>query len=177
MKKASIALALIPLIVGCGQTPAKVGDTGADSAVPQSQTGHVESARRAFRLKDLQRVTLKANGHDIPAWVMDNDPKRAEGMMWLVEEDVKENEGMVFVFPDAKAESFWMENTILPLDIIYIKSDHTVANIQEGRPYDTASLPSKGPVQYVLEMRQGAAKKLGIKAGTKIDIPSSVKAK
>jgi uncharacterized membrane protein (UPF0127 family) len=176
MKKTTLALLLVPVLVGCGSSAPKV-DAGGPAPEPASQqTGHVESLRRQFKLKDLQRVTLKANGHEIPAWVMDNDEKRAEGMMWLIEPDVKENEGMIFVFPEASQESFWMENTLLPLDIIYIKADHTVANVQKGRPYDETSLPSKGPVKYVLEMREGAAKTLGIKEGTKIEIPDSVKA-
>ncbi|HWA84551.1 MAG TPA: DUF192 domain-containing protein [Fimbriimonadaceae bacterium] len=136
---------------------------------------HVESVQRKFHLKDLERVTLKANGHDIKAWVMDTEPKRQEGMMFLTPEDVAENDGMIFVFPDSDQRNFWMENTSLPLDIIYISEPKFVMNIQEGKPFDETNLPSSGKVMYVLEMRQGAAKRLGIMAGTQVTIPDSVK--
>lgn len=165
------------MLIGCSPAPPEpthgVGATGESGGSSQ----HVDSLNRTFHLGDLQRVTLKANGHDISAWVMDTDPKREEGMMWLNADDVRDDDGMIFVFPDAKPQSFWMKNTILGLDIIYISKDKKVVNVQRGLPQDTTSLPSAGPAQYVLEMKVGSAKRLGIGPGTSVSIPGDVKSK
>jgi uncharacterized membrane protein (UPF0127 family) len=150
-----------------------VGATGGNPA----PTRHIDSVNRSFHLDDLQRVTLKANGHDIPTWVMDTDAKREEGMMWLTSDDVADNDGMIFVFSEAKPQSFWMKNTILALDLIFISKDKKVLNVQHGRPQDTSPLPSAGDAMYVLEMKDGAAKRLGIGPGTVFTIPDSVKSK
>jgi uncharacterized membrane protein (UPF0127 family) len=133
--------------------------------------------QRIYNLKDLQRVELLANGHKIHAWVADDDGKRTEGMMSLTEKDVKDDEGMLFVFPAARPLSFWMQNTVLPLDIIYITPDGKVLNVQQGKPFDETGLPSQGDGQYVLELKKGRAMRFGIKRGTLIKIPASVKAK
>lgn len=176
MKPIFFTLAAILLLIGCQK-----GDSVSSSGVSDSKTapkpGHTDSLRRTFHLDTLERVTLKANGHEIPAWVMDTGPKEAEGMMWLVDSNVQADEGMLFVFKEAKKQSFWMENTILPLDIIFISDKYRVVNVQQGKPYDESPLPSSGPAMYVLEMKQGAAKRLGIGPGVEISIPSGVKAK
>lgn len=161
--------------IGCQQSVEQTGH-GGSSTGGQSE-GHMDSLRRQFHLDKLERVTLKAAGHDIPTWVMDTDPKKQEGMMWLVDKDVKDDEGMIFVFAKAAHQGFWMENTILPLDIIFISKDKKVLNIQHGKPYDQTNLPSAGDAMYVLEMKDGASKRLGIKPGTVITIPDTVKSK
>ena len=183
MKATQVLLPLLSalILIGCNNSTEE-GTTGASgnsgtSGPISSAGGHMESMRRTYHTKDLDRGTLKVNGADINAWVMDDDAKRQEGMMWLVEDDVKDNDGMIFVFPDSDKRAFWMHDTILALDIIYIKSDKTVDSIQLGKPYDETSLPSDGPAQYVLELKEGCAKKFGIKKGTKFEIPDSVKAK
>ncbi|MFI5386089.1 MAG: DUF192 domain-containing protein [Fimbriimonadales bacterium] len=130
---------------------------------------------RTNQLKDLPRVKLTANGHDIQAWVMDDDGKRREGMMWLATWDVGDNDGMIFAFPDSKPLSFWMHNTVLPLDIIYISPQKKVLNVEEGKPFDESPLPSQGDAICVLEMKQGSAKRLGIASGTVFTIPDGVK--
>ncbi|HVT14495.1 MAG TPA: DUF192 domain-containing protein [Fimbriimonadaceae bacterium] len=181
MKK---ALHLIPilaiLVIGCQGDKSESG-SGTAGTQTTGSTGapaeHVDSLQRTYHLKDLERVTLKANGHDISAWVMDTEGKRREGMMFLTAEDVSDNDGMIFVFPDSTQRSFWMDNTILALDIIYISEHKVVLNIQEGKPFDKTSLPSIGNAMYVLEMKQGSAKRLGIKPGMQIAIPDSVKGK
>jgi uncharacterized membrane protein (UPF0127 family) len=137
----------------------------------------IASAQRVFPLNKLQKVTLKVRGHAIRAWVMDDEAKGSEGMMWLKAKDVPKNAGMIFVFPAAQPVSFWMKNTLIPLDIIFISAKKRVVNVAAGKPQDLTPLPSRGPVKYVLEMRQGAAKRLGIKSGTAIAIPSTVIAK
>lgn len=132
---------------------------------------------RMFQLRELQRVNIKFGKKVIPSWVMDTEMKRQEGMMYLTESEVKENEGMIFVFKRAQPLSFWMRNTILPLDLMYLDAKGRVLNVAMGRPFDESPIPSAGPAQYVLEMRFGSARRLGIRSGSLLTIPPSVKAK
>jgi uncharacterized membrane protein (UPF0127 family) len=132
---------------------------------------------RIHALEDLAVVKLKANGHWIDAWVMDNDSKREEGMMYLTSADVKENQGMIFVFPAERPQesAFWMHDTPIPLDIIYIGTNHKVVNVGVGKPFSDAQVKATGKYGYVLELKQGTAAKFGIRGGTLVEIPGSLK--
>ena len=72
---------------------------------------------------------------------------------------------MIFPNSPPQPRSFWMKNTVMPLDIIYIGPDRRVLNIVRGEPYSTESLPSAGPVVNVLELVAGRSEQLGIKPG------------
>lgn len=82
---------------------------------------------------------------------------------------MEENQGMLFIFEDMSLHNFYMKNTEFPLDIIYIKDNMTIASFQENaQPLDEKSLPSKVPVQYVLELNAGLVQKWGLKVGDSI---------
>ncbi|RYG39257.1 DUF192 domain-containing protein [bacterium] len=102
---------------------------------------------------------------------MDDDSKRAEGMMWLSEDEVKPDEGMLFAFTEEKPQSFWMRNTLIPLDIVYIDAKGKVVSIAKGKAEDETPLPSAGPAQYVLELKSGEASKLKIQPGVVLGLP------
>ena len=71
--------------------------------------------------------------------------------------------GMLFDFHKAQMEVFWMKNTILPLDMIFIRADGTISSIAPNAvPYSTTNIPSVEPVRAVLEINGGRAEKLGI---------------
>lgn len=108
---------------------------------------------------------------------MDDDSKQQEGMMWLTEKDVKDDQGMLFVFGSPAQQSFWMQNTLIPLDIIYIDAKGKVLNIVHGKPRDESPLPSTGPAQYVLELKDGMAARYRIGPGTVLTIPANAKYK
>ncbi len=133
---------------------------------------------RIYQLEDLKVATIKAGSYEIDAWVMNEDGKRAEGMMFLKPEEVKDTQGMIFVFDGerSKDQGFWMQNTYTPLDIIYIGTDKRVVSIGRGVPMVDKNVPATGPYQYVLELKQGVAKKFGIQPGTQIEIPPEITA-
>lgn len=161
-------------------TPATtaVKDTPVDTTTqktPPPASDPRDIKNRIFQLRDLQRVTLKIEGHSIPAWVMDTRAKSEEGLMWVTDKDMKADDGMLFLMPAAEKQSFWMQNTLIPLDIIFIDPGKKVLNIQHGKALDDkTSLPSSGPAFYVLEMKEGAAARLGIKAGSTVSIPKDL---
>ena len=79
--------------------------------------------------------------------------------------------GMLFIFPDEEMRSFWMKNTLLPLDIVFLNSDFSIVNIARGtQPYSLASIPSLFPAQYALEINAGQAEALDLKKGDLLKI-------
>tara|TARA_R110001592_G_scaffold243783_1_gene504970 strand:+ start:212652 stop:213182 length:531 start_codon:yes stop_codon:yes gene_type:complete len=89
------------------------------------------------------------------------------GMMYRKSMDP--NTGMLFIMGEERRQSFYMKNTYVPLDIIYINDAMEIVSIQKNAiPLDESSLPSTGPASYVLEILGGESDKLGIAAGDKI---------
>lgn len=96
--------------------------------------------------------------------IADTDYETETGLMYR--QGMEDHQGMLFVFPDQAMHSFYMKNTEFPLDIIFIKSDLSVASIQENaQPLSESSLSSKVPVQYVLEVNAGLVEKWGLAFG------------
>lgn len=80
--------------------------------------------------------------------------------------------GMLFVFENAEPQSFWMKNTLIPLDMIFIRTDGTIANIVEkAEPQTLTTRDSDGPAKAVLELNGGITRFLGIKAGDRVIHP------
>ena len=80
--------------------------------------------------------------------------------------------GMVFPFATPRNASFWMKNTLIPLDIIFVRTDGSIANIAANTvPLSLEPVPSEGIVGSVLELPGGRSAELGIKAGDQVDWP------
>lgn len=158
-----------------------------DVAMLQDQDQKVEQQEprynrlRRFQLKDLKVAELKLGKelkHKFKCWIMDTDPKRAEGMMFLANIDVAKDQGMIFVFKKAEVQSFWMKNTYIQLDIAYIDADGTIVKTYTMQPLDTfTNYGSIKPAKFVLEVKGGTFKKQGIEVGQKVEIPKDLKAK
>lgn len=99
--------------------------------------------------------------------IADNDSETQYGMMYRKHMDP--NTGMLFLMKDERLQSFYMKNTYVSLDIIYVNSDFEVVSIQrKAEPLNTRSLPSEGPALYVLEVIGGFSDTHGIDKGDKI---------
>lgn len=82
---------------------------------------------------------------------------------------MQNNQAMLFIFPDVKTRSFYMKNTLISLDIIYIDDTQKVVSIQKSaKSMDETSLPSKAPAKFVLEINGGLSEKLNIAEGDSI---------
>ena len=145
-----------------------------------SASAQIHNPNRIHQLSSLKVTKLVAAGHTIDAWLMDDEAKNEEGMMFLTDREVKTNQGALFLFPQVQPadqyHGFWMHHTLIPLDIIYIGMNKKVVSISEGKVENDTVLMAKGPYFYVLELKQGTAKKYGIKPGTSFQIPANVKA-
>lgn len=104
--------------------------------------------------------------HAFRVEVADTDAARAQGLMYRRE--MPADQGMLFDYGAGQPQevAMWMKNTFIPLDMLFIRRDFTIANIAERTvPHSTASIFSDGPVRAVLELNGGATARLGIKAG------------
>jgi uncharacterized membrane protein (UPF0127 family) len=100
--------------------------------------------------------------------IVDNEEERMRGLM--DRHDLPEKAGMLFIFPDEEPRSFWMKNTFISLDIIYINANKEIVSIQKyTQPKSTYSLPSEKPAKYVLEVNAGFTDKYEINPGDKIE--------
>jgi uncharacterized membrane protein (UPF0127 family) len=96
---------------------------------------------------------------------------QARGLMFRTE--LADGTGMLFVFDEESDRSFWMSNTPIPLDIVYIRGDGVIRTIAaRTTPYSERSIPSRGPVRYVLEVPGGWCERHGVKPGDKVTLPS-----
>jgi len=83
---------------------------------------------------------------------------------------MEENNGMLFVYPNQSRLSFWMKNTLIPLDIIFIDSKGVIDTIyRKTTPHSETSLPARRNVQFVLEVNGGFSDRFGIKEGDLIE--------
>lgn len=90
------------------------------------------------------------------------------GLMYR--KSMAKNQGMLFIFPDERMHSFYMKNTEIPLDLIFIKGDSTIASFQENaEPYNETGLSSQVPIKYVLEVNAGLSEKWLLEVGDKIN--------
>ena len=115
-------------------------------------------------------IVTKSGVHVFAVELAENDEERARGLMFRTE--LPEGRGMLFDFQREQDVSFWMKNTPLPLDIIFIRGDGTIRRIAANTvPYSLDSIPSGGPIRAVLEVIGGTAKKFGIAPGDKVAGP------
>jgi uncharacterized membrane protein (UPF0127 family) len=124
---------------------------------------------RSAGLQTLE-IASSTGVHTFSVEVVDNDADRAKGLMYRKE--LPEGRGMLFDFKREQDVSFWMQNTYIPLDMIFIRADGHILRIQENaEPLSTRLIPSGGPVLGVLEVIGGTARKLGIKPGDRVAHP------
>ena len=118
------------------------------------------------------RVVLKdayGGSHAVDAEVAASDPARTRGLMWRSE--LPEGKGMLFIFARQEVRSFWMRNTLIPLDLIFIAEDKKIVGIvRQAEPKTTSPRGVKAPSLYVLEVPGGWAEKNGIQPGSPVDI-------
>ena len=102
--------------------------------------------------------------HSFNVEVVDTPESRAKGLMFV--QELADDAGMLFDFKEERPVSFWMRNTFIPLDMIFVGADGVVKNIHvNARPHDVTGIPSEGPVQFVLEIPGGRSVEIGLKPG------------
>ena len=115
-------------------------------------------------------IASKTGVHIFAVEIVDNDADRAKGLMYRKE--LPEGRGMLFDFHRDQDVSFWMQNTYIPLDMVFIRGNGRILRIEENtEPLSTRLIPSGGPVRAVLEVIGGTTRKLGIAPGDRVASP------
>lgn len=117
-------------------------------------------------------LTISSSGkvHRFTVEVARTEVEQERGLMFR--DRLGPDEGMIFPMSPPRAASFWMKNTVIPLDMIFIRADGTIARIAaETEPYSVAPVSSGEPVAAVLEIKGGRAGELGISEDDKVDWP------
>jgi uncharacterized protein len=127
------------------------------------------STAQSAGLQTLE-IVGKSGVHVFTVEVAVTEEERARGLMFRKE--LPEGRGMLFDFHREQEVGFWMKDTPLSLDIIFIRADGTIRRVAANTtPFSLDTIPSGGPVRAVLEVVAGTAKKLGIEPGDKVAVP------
>ena len=110
-------------------------------------------------------LAIRSTGgvHRFTVEVAETAEQQRRGLMFR--RSLAGDHGMIFPFDPPRETGFWMRNTVIPLDLIFIRADGTIARITQARALDLSPLPSGEPVSAVLEIRSGRAAELGIREG------------
>lgn len=124
----------------------------------------------------LPTAAATLGGVDFQVMLARSDQEKAKGLMYF--DSLADNEAMLFVYPSPRQMSFWMLNTKIPLDLIFLSDQLVVTefieSMQPGYGKSLSQLPryvSQMPAQYALEVKAGTVKKLGISPGDSLVIP------
>ncbi len=184
--KRVVILSVMALVVVSMAAPGMVrligsfGSRGSDSNPPPSNTTASTTTAPPANTETMPEPMFKKEGElyflssesgkaitKIDIEKADTDTDRQFGLMFR--KSMPEDEGMLFLFDNSEQQSFWMHNTYIPLDIIFVDENNVITTIHENvKPLNDTSLKSNGAAKYVVEVNGGYAKKHGIKVGNKI---------
>jgi uncharacterized protein len=117
--------------------------------------------------RDVLLVEAGASQYRFEVEVADAPDERAAGLMYRT--SLADNAGMLFLYPRSQPVEFWMKNTPLSLDIVFVREDGTIARIAENTvPMSEELIPSGEPVRAVLEVKAGTMRQLGIGPGDRL---------
>lgn len=102
--------------------------------------------------------------------VADDPEKRQRGLMFR--RSMGDDHGMLFVFPESGRRSFWMKDTPMALDLLFIADGGTVRAIAPGEPFSTKPISPDVQARFVLELKAGTAQKAGIEVGDRLSHPT-----
>jgi uncharacterized protein len=116
---------------------------------------------------DTIEIVSASGVHAFQVELATTEPEREKGLMFR--RDLPDGQGMLFDFQHDQPVSFWMHNTYLSLDMLFIRSDGRIMRIAENaKPESDDLIPSGAPVRGVLEVIAGTAREMGIKAGDRV---------
>jgi len=161
MSKNLILIGLIlvlALITGCTRTTPSGNESSANNSGNES----------------LSKVCFGAKCFYVELAVTTEE--RSRGLMFR--EHLDPDKGMLFIYPDEGVHSFWMKNTLIPLDMVWINGNREVISISKDvQPCQTPQCPLISPgqkVQFVLELNGGTSDKIGLAVGDKITLDKSI---
>ena len=163
MKTVLRTAALLAFLALSGCAAASSGSAEAPACV----AGAVHPESEAGLAQVQLCIVSKTKTHSFVVELAQTGEQQQKGLMFRTE--LADNRGMLFPFREPHMASFWMRNTVIPLDIIFVRADGSIENIVENTtPYSLDQVKSTAPVAAVLELRAGLTTELGIKPGDKV---------
>jgi uncharacterized membrane protein (UPF0127 family) len=165
-----LSIGLSTLLIGCSPSPS-------NSSIPATPTTQANSPQPTASINQGQQLPITAaadiNGQTIQLEVTQTPEQQEIGLMFRTE--LPANRGMLFSFNPPQPIRFWMRNTLIPLDMIFLRNGEVKAIAANTPPCTTETCPTYGaavPVDQVIEVRGGRAAELGLKVGDRITIRS-----
>ncbi len=125
------------------------------------------AALETFARSSLTVETSAGGRYRFDVELAETPAQQAQGLMFR--EKMAPDAGMLFIYDRPQPASFWMKNTLIPLDMIFIGTDGRIVNIhQNAVPQSLDSVNSAGPVKAILEVNGGMSARLGIRAGDRV---------
>lgn len=153
MKSAAWLVVGAALLAACASTPAR--GTDLFPSLPQAEV----------------EIATASGSHRFRVWIAADDRSRTRGLMFVRE--LPADRGMLFLFPTPQPATFWMKNTYVPLDLVFIDPTGRVLNIgRDARPLSVAPIQSEGPVIAVLEVQAGTAARIDLASGDRVQLPT-----
>jgi hypothetical protein len=181
MKKyTKIALFILPLVVlavatlAVSECQAKTQATVTAESTSSSQTHNAVEAMDSDVVFQKDTLQIKKQDGEILNFNVElatTDKERAQGLMYRTE--LGDNEGMLFIFDDVYRVAFWMKNTLIPLDMLFIHPDGVIHHIHHNaKPQDLTQISSEFPAIAVFEVPGGLSARMGITEGDQILHPA-----
>lgn len=164
----AIAPTVLLIGVACNPNASDKDDGASPSAVPRNDLSH------------MKKATVTINGYSFDVWVAATPAERETGLMGVTADEMSSpaagvHEGMLFIFERPQILSFWMKNTLIPLDIAFIGTDGRIVRTATMVANDSTRTYSSGmPARMALEVEAGLLHRLGIAAGDLVEIPDSL---
>ena len=153
MSRLSPLFACAALVAACASTPDRT-----PALFPSLEQGQVQ-------------VTTSTGVHDFGVWIAADDRSRERGLMYVRE--LPPDRGMLFIFERPQPLAFWMKDTYLSLDLIFIDAAGRVLNVAaHARPLSLEPIRSEGDAIAVLEVLAGTARTIGLKPGDRLTLPT-----
>ncbi|HEX8341944.1 MAG TPA: DUF192 domain-containing protein [Tepidisphaeraceae bacterium] len=149
----SVLLLLILLQYGCDSATTTVPTLPPGTPPPQS----------------LPTTRMTVGTAELELEIADEDPERETGLMYRAA--MPAGHGMLFIFPDEVPRSFWMKNTYIPLDILYLDARGKIVSIKPMRPLNLDGVTSEKPAKFAIELNRGGAAATGAAVGDVIAVP------
>lgn len=169
-------LPVLLLLGGCGEAESGVPATNASLTLGSGSPDGPDEPDEPDedpRAQKLDTVEMKIGDETFTLMLANDEAERTVGLMFR--RSLGKNQGMIFVFPWEAERGFWMKNTYIPLDIIYLDAEATVLNVEQMAAHDRRSKYSAGAAKYAIELPLNTAKRLKVTAGQTLKIPDKAR--
>jgi len=162
--KKIVAIILVIVLLFGGLISTGILNFSKNSMEPVTENSVDNSAVAEPPFKKEGELTFLKNQEKLTIEIADNEAETTQGLMYR--RSMPDSCGMVFIFPDSQPRSFWMKNTYIPLDIVFLDESKKIVTIQANTtPFSEAQVESYDKAKYVLEVNAGYCKRKGIEKG------------